>query len=72
MSAHPVSDVFAAIDSKLVPDLSDLGLTGARASIGAATTEGAAATRRSANPAPHVNRVDLEPHWSAAIDAATD
>lgn len=67
MSAYAVSQLPVVIDSTLV---SDLG-TRARPSTGPEIAGGAAPMRRP-DLTPNVDLVDLEPHWLAAVDAATD
>jgi hypothetical protein len=68
MSAYAISQLPVVIDSTLIPDM---GMPRARPSIGTAFAAGAMPTRL-ADVALNVEFVDLEPHWLAAVDAATD
>lgn len=68
MSAYASSQLPVVLDSTLV---SDMGVTRGRPSGGPATAGGAGSMRR-ARLAQNIDLVDLEPHWLAAVDAATD
>ncbi len=71
MSAHPVSQLSVATDSTVIPDLPKLVVTHTRQSAGPAIA-GATTTTRLVALTPKVDLLDLEPDWSATIDAATD
>ena len=68
MSAYAINQLPATIDSTFVPDLS---VTGARPSTGHGIADGARPTRRE-DKILNAALVDLEPHWLAAVDSATD
>lgn len=73
MSAHAVNDIHVAANTAKPPSVPELAGTRARWSgHDKAETEAPQTEPRSGRLHPLPEREDLEPHWAAAIDAATD